>query len=1623
MGELTRRARLVCAAVVGIVRRRHTLLLLGVAGVALLGALLSSSWSAHGQGLDVGSVDAGSLWIDQGDAHLRSAITTNSPLNPDHAFDGVNSQPTSGQIRAAFSSVADTPPSGGLAPTQTPQPQVLVTPTYLSIAEGGSGRYWIYLRSVPSANVTIVISAGAGVTAHPTEVRFTPTAWRSPQVITVTGLDDADSNDGTATITHAVKTGSASEYLSLDVRSVQVVIQDDDDAGISTSPDRMRIAEGDSGTIDVKLEAPPTADVTVTGTVSDGTWATIEPSTLIFTSTDWNTPKPFTLTSVDDQVRNPWDERSTIRVNFASSSSDDNYDDLAGPRVSVEIADDEATVGCIRLYPDRLYIPEGGTATFTVALCSKPTAVSPSDTPYVEMTITAGGEVTTNPARIRFEGSNWASGHTVTVSAGDDDDGANDELTIRIAGASASGRLYVGTKAEVVTTVIDDDTGGIINPTNITVPEGGRSYYKAAIISEPSGTVTISISAGPEVTTNVSNLTFGYSNWETPQYVIVSAPADSVTEDVGLQLSHTIGGSSTEYAAITLPDVMVTVADSGAGPTSFARADETDGPRLSWGPPPTPLTVGLRDEVYQYEIERSVDDGVAFAFLTCVDADSTSYLDDSVDPQEAYRYRVRAVYYATDRCAALRDIELTAGTLVETSAHGVWSDGDTIWVAHDSDSKLYAYELATGAAQAADDITPHSDSNSVPPADYTDADGGLWGDATRIWTVTANHRESTSTPEEVAFIPYRKSDGVFLSSDLVLANGDMRASNYHPPGVDRARLPDAEAFFSDGSTFWAAASGRDTLFAYDAADGRRDYGKDIVVPDSVCDHDQVVGIWHDASRSLLYLATQCSTKKLFALDLSGGLANAHHIPVHDITLPNDHGTINGFWSDGDVVWVSSNTGSAATRDSLLAYPLNNNRQYSGWSSPPGVESVDVAEASITQIEATATVTVSEVNGGLVNLRYRETASSGSWETASLSVEFGVSTVDFPLSGLTADREYTVEASFDSSFPTARTKTASFRTLPPAIESVGAIETDQTTATIRAIISAPNGDSKKVHLRYRIKDETAWQATDPVDTTDDHADFPLSDLTSGTDYELEASLDDTFPTDETTTGKFATEPPSVDSVVASDETQTGANITVNVTEPNGSLVYIQYRADGTDTWKPQSAEVASGAASHEFTLMDLTSDTTYEVEASYDNTFPDTDATSSDSFTTLPPSVEFIIASDEGQTTATVTVGVVAPNGSFVHLQYRTGTDAWRTAKKAVIAEETEAVFALRGLTSDRAYEVEASYDSSFPDTDVTLSTTFTTLPPSVYSVIVGDKTKTTANAKIKIAAPNGDSQTVRLRYSPTATESWSTAEPVTSTDADATIPLSSLTAATQYKVEATLASDFTSGVRPTVFSTLGDDPIVEDVFVYDADINQEDATATIIVANAGGDAHEVHLRYRTAGETPGAWSTEDLKADTDPNDSDTATIELTSLSAGTQYDVQASLDSTFATGTRQTTFTTDRPVPEIVSVIATSDSSTEATVTVTIEHPDGSTVYVGYRTTGDTPGSWSAPVDFAADTSRHSLILSGLSPSTEYEVTAAFSTPFPATPLVSDSFSTLAFDPTLTDVSVMDITQSGPAAR
>ena len=59
------------------------------------------------------------------------------------------------------------------------------------------------------------------------------------------------------------------------------------------------------------------------------------------------------------------------------------------------------------------------------------------------------------------------------------------------------------------------------------------------------------------------------------------------------------------------------------------------------------------------------------------------------------------------------------------SARGIWSDGSTMWVADDSDGKLYAYTLSTGTPDAANTFDLDKANNDDP--------GGLYGSSSTLW--------------------------------------------------------------------------------------------------------------------------------------------------------------------------------------------------------------------------------------------------------------------------------------------------------------------------------------------------------------------------------------------------------------------------------------------------------------------------------------------------------------------------------------------------------------------------------------------------------------------------------------------------------------------------------------------------------------------------------------------------------------------------------------------------------------------------------------------------------------------------------------------------------------------------
>ena len=91
-------------------------------------------------------------------------------------------------------------------------------------------------------------------------------------------------------------------------------------------------------------------------------------------------------------------------------------------------------------------------ASYTVVLDTHPTA-------SVTVTVAghAGTEVTPSPTSLTFTTSNWDTGQTVTVTAGDDADTVNDTVTLTHGAASADGNYHGITIASVTVTVIDND--------------------------------------------------------------------------------------------------------------------------------------------------------------------------------------------------------------------------------------------------------------------------------------------------------------------------------------------------------------------------------------------------------------------------------------------------------------------------------------------------------------------------------------------------------------------------------------------------------------------------------------------------------------------------------------------------------------------------------------------------------------------------------------------------------------------------------------------------------------------------------------------------------------------------------------------------------------------------------------------------------------------------------------------------------------------------------------------------------------------------------------------------------------------------------------------------------------
>ena len=440
------------------------------------------------------------------------------------------------------------------------KPGVILTPSTLTVAEGGMADYTVQLSSEPAADVTVDITGGGDLTVNPNSLTFTSATWDTAKAVTVTAAQDDDGADDTPTVGHAVADGSAEEYLGASLDGLAVTVTDDEVPGVTLTPTTLTVAEGDTADYTVELDVPPTDDVTIN--ITGGGDVSVKPAMLTFTSATWDTAQTVMVTAAQDS--DAVDDAQTVGHAVASSSADE-YTGVVVDGLDVTVDDDERPG--IRLTPTTLTVNEGSMADYTVELRAQPTA-------DVTVDITGGGEVSVSPSSLTFTSATWNTAQTVMVTAAQDTDAVDDAQTVTHAVASGSASEYFGATLDGLAVMVDDDEDPPVTVSfelgTYSVPEGGSVTVKVQLSTDPQREVVVLLT-----TTNQGGASSGdysgvpasvtFQRGDTGQSFTFTAAQDTVVD----------GGESVRLGFGNLP------AKVTAGTTNEATVSISQAPTVS----------------------------------------------------------------------------------------------------------------------------------------------------------------------------------------------------------------------------------------------------------------------------------------------------------------------------------------------------------------------------------------------------------------------------------------------------------------------------------------------------------------------------------------------------------------------------------------------------------------------------------------------------------------------------------------------------------------------------------------------------------------------------------------------------------------------------------------------------------------------------------------------------------------------------------------------------------------------------------------------------------------------------------------------------------------------------------
>ena len=465
----------------------------------------------------------------------------------------------------------------------------------LTTTEAGSpDTFTIELNSSPSADVVIDLysSDTSEGTVSPSQVTFNSGNWNSPVTITVTGVGD-NIDDGNIAYNIVIGSASSSDG-SFDGRNppdVSVTNSDDDTFGITVDAfDGINTSE--NATVDsfsIVLNSEPTDNVTIGISSDDTTEATVDKSSLTFTSANWNIAQTVYVTGVNDDAV---DGNTGFNVVIGAAVSGDGLYNNSNP-ADLPATNNDNDFADVIITPGSLTTSEtGGGAAFTVKLAGRPAStvmfsLSCSDP--------SEGYISLLSQNYIFQPDEWNTEKTGLIT------GINDGIIdpaegyfINISSITSADSTWNGvTPTAVPVTNVDDDSYTItvvqIN-SDATSEAGGSARFLIRLSTTPSSNVTIPLSVTDTTEASVINeIVFTPSDlpW-TGQLVTVTGVDDRILDGsqayqlvIGAAVSDDANFNNIDHTDIDLTnlddevisDLIVSGASGALSGTSVASGD------------------------------------------------------------------------------------------------------------------------------------------------------------------------------------------------------------------------------------------------------------------------------------------------------------------------------------------------------------------------------------------------------------------------------------------------------------------------------------------------------------------------------------------------------------------------------------------------------------------------------------------------------------------------------------------------------------------------------------------------------------------------------------------------------------------------------------------------------------------------------------------------------------------------------------------------------------------------------------------------------------------------------------------------------------------------------------------